>query len=71
MGKLIQVAYFLAVVFVHMSARASTYECNGKKDLTKGEVVRTLMQTPKAKCFKTDAIILDERKMTLKNAPKD
>lgn len=66
-----RLALALAISALALVAKASTFECEGKKDLTKGEVTKILLANPKAQCFKTDAIILDERKMTLKNAPKD
>jgi len=54
-------------------ASASTYKCpsKGDEELTKGQVIRVLVSTPKEKCTKTDVVIFDEKSGTVKNAPKD
>lgn len=62
----------LAILALSVAAHASTFQCEGKSgELTKGEVIKLLLANPKAKCTKTDRIMLNERSMTIKNLPKD
>lgn len=65
------VLVFLGSLLLSIAAHASTFKTEDGKELNKGEVIRLLMKDPKAKVFKIDRVMLNERTMTIKNLPKD
>jgi hypothetical protein len=52
------------------AARAEYVDESGNK-MTKGEVIKALIADPKKVIYKKDKVMFDERKGTVKNAPKD
>lgn len=64
------VAVIAVITALSIAAHATTYKCNGK-EVTKGDVVITLAKDPKADCSKEDKVMLDPRRGTIKNIPKD
>jgi hypothetical protein len=47
------------------------FETKDGKELTKGEVIKILVNDPKAEIYKKDRVMFDDRRGTVKTAPKD